>query len=77
MRWCCGGARPGRSPSGSRLPLHQVNIKIQKKKTVTKKVHIFTDKVCDPYVTDQSTRQRGRPMTYKTKIFRYKAKLWS
>jgi len=38
-------------------------MKIQKKKTVTEKVYIFTDKDCDPYVTDPSTRQGGRPMT--------------
>jgi hypothetical protein len=35
----------------------------------------FTHTDCDPYVTDPSTRQGRRPMTYKTKIFCYKAKI--
>jgi hypothetical protein len=53
-----------------------VSIKIQKKKTVTEKVGIFTDKNCDPYMTEPSTLQRRRPMAYKTEIFCYKAKIW-
>jgi len=28
------------------------------------------------YVTDPSTRQGGRPTTYKTKTFCYEAKIW-
>jgi hypothetical protein len=48
--------------------------KKKKKKTVTEKVYIFTHTGCDPYVTDPSTRQARRPMTYKTKIFFYKQK---
>jgi hypothetical protein len=51
-------------------------MKIQKKKkTVTEKLYVFTDKDYNPYITDPSTRQGGHSMTYKTKIFRYKAKI--
>jgi len=44
-------------------PCAGLSIKIQKKKTVTKNVYLFTDKDCDLYVTDPSIRQGGRPMT--------------
>jgi len=50
-------------------PLRRVSMKIEKRKIVTKKVFIFTDK-------DPSTRQGGRPMT----LFRNcltTAKIWS
>jgi len=51
-------------------------MKIQKKKTVTEKVYIFTDMDCNCYVTDPSTLQGGCLMPYETKIFCYKAKIW-
>jgi hypothetical protein len=53
---------------GGRWTLCRLSTKIQKKKTVTENVQIFTDKDCDPYVTDPSTLQGGRPMTHKTKF---------
>jgi len=51
-------------------------MKIQKKKTVTEMEHTFTDKGCDPYVTDPSTRQGGRPMISSCNYLTT-AKIWS
>jgi len=47
----CAHSKPGNGAYTSKnpsvwWPLHWVSIKIQKKKTVTKKVHIFTDMDC-------------------------------
>jgi hypothetical protein len=75
-RGAVGGAYPWGPPSESRWPLRRVSIKIQKKKTVTEKVYIFTDKDCDPYVTDPSTRQGGRPITSCRNCLTI-AKIWS
>jgi hypothetical protein len=68
-----GGTHLRGPASGSRWPLRQVSIKIQKEKTVTEKGYTYSQ-TRDPSVTDPSTRQGGRPITYKTKIFCYKAK---